>query len=99
MRDLLVLEDSTIGSMLKSAQYRMVLPCLENAFKQSKSLTVGCGTCRKQVRQDQRGILRQAKECIKNANAGQVNELKRLLKTKRYRLVETTNGRTVKTTF
>lgn len=101
MRDLIVIEDSTISSMLRDNRYVLAFPCLKTAADRIKNLQPGCGRCgRRTSNRTQTSIIQDAKNCIRELSAEGRNKLKSLIGAKKYRIVYKDNaGRIMKVTF
>lgn len=101
MRDLTIIEDSTISSMLRDNRYITAFPCLKTAAGRLKNMQPGCGRCgRKSSGRTQSNIIQEAKNCVRELPPEGRAKLKALLGTKKYRVVYKDNaGRIMKVTF
>lgn len=100
MKDLVVIEDSTIASMARDTAFATAIPCL---FNQQAILTPtnnGCGSCARRKAEAQRAALSSIKACLAGMSLEKKNELKTLLDAKQVKIVFTTQtGQVSYTTF
>jgi hypothetical protein len=98
MQDLVIVENSTIGSMLADPDVVSQLPCLQNAAAASPAKK-GCGKCgRKNTAKaaEYTGI----KNCLAGMSSNGKRKLKTLLHAKKVRIMYLNNsGRIIKLTF
>jgi hypothetical protein len=100
MRDLVVLEDSTILSLLADPAYAETIPCFINKKDLFKTGNVGCGACAKKRQDKQRAAMAQIKSCLAGMSDQKKKELKTLLNTAKVRVVYASNsGSVVQLTF
>lgn len=101
MRDLIIIEDSTISSMLRDNRYVSSFPCLKTAADRLKNMQPGCGRCgRKTAGRTQTNIIQDAKNCLRELSPEGRTKLKALIGAKKYRIVYKDNaGRIMKVTF
>lgn len=100
MRDLVVLEDSTILSMLNDQQYASNIPCLSNKKDLFRSSAGGCGTCAKKRQEKQRQEMARIKSCLAALSTEKKNELKKMLDADKVRVVfVNASGKVVQLTF
>lgn len=101
MRDLIIIEDATVSSMLRDNRYISAFPCLKTAADRLKNMQPGCGRCgRKSTGRTQTSIIQDAKNCLRELSAEGRNTLKTLIGAKKYRIVFKDNaGRIMKVTY
>jgi hypothetical protein len=100
MRELVVIEDSTIASMVNNDKFTAAIPCL---FNQKSVLTPpkgSCGSCARRKIETQRAALTNIKNCLIALSAEKKEELKQLLGTKQVTIVQVTaTGQVSQVTF
>lgn len=100
MAELVVLEDSTILTMINDQKFAQAIPCLFN-----KAVIFGdgggsCGACRRKREQRMRDEMARIKSCLGSLDVNKKNELKTLLGAKKVRVVFTRpGGEVVQLTF
>lgn len=100
MRDLVVLEDSTIVSLLTDPAYSETIPCFFNKSDLFKTKSGGCGACARKKQERQRAAMAQIKACLAGMSVEKKNELKQLLNANKVRVVySNANGSVVQLTF
>lgn len=100
MRDLVVLEDSTILTMISDTQYSSKIPCLANKKDVFRTSAGGCGTCARKRQEKQRYEMARIKSCLAALSAEKKMELKKLLDADKVRVVfVNTSGKVVQLTF
>ena len=100
MQDLVVLEDSTIISMLGDVRFAEVIPCFFNKRDLFKTGNSGCGSCARKRLEKQRGAMAQIKTCLAGMSAEKKTELKQLLNATKVRVVySSATGSVVQLTF
>jgi hypothetical protein len=100
MRDLVVIEDSTILSMINDVQYSSTIPCLANKKDVFRTSAGGCGTCARKRQEKQRYEMARIKSCLAGLSTEKKAELKRLLDTDKVRVVFVNGGgKVVQLTF
>lgn len=100
MSQLVVIEDSTIMSMLNDARYVSEIPCLQNKLEIFRQTNTGCGACARKRQQNQRKEMAALKACIGNLSADKKAVLKQLLGAQKVRVVFTrADGEIVQLTF
>lgn len=99
MQDLLVIEDSTIASMVKDDRFAGI-PCLMNQASVVAPASTSCGSCARKRLEAQRAALVRIKTCLAGLSPEKKNELKTLLNAKNVRVVFTTaTGQVSSVTF
>lgn len=100
MRDLVVLEDSTIISLLNDPTYAESIPCFYNKRDLFKSSGGGCGACAHKRQEKRRRDMAQIKSCLAGLSGEKKTQLKSLLDTKKIRVVYVNaGGQVVQLTF
>lgn len=100
MKELVVIEDSTIASMARDATFTASIPCLLNQQAVLTPANTGCGSCARRKAETQRAALATIKACLAGMSLEKKNELKTLLDTKQVKVVFTTpTGQVSYTTF
>lgn len=100
MRDLVVLEDSTIASMIQDPAYSEVVPCFHNKKDIFRATSSGCGMCAQKRQEKRRSALAQIKSCLAGMSQDKKNQLKKLLDASKVRVVYVnTSGKVVQLTF
>jgi hypothetical protein len=101
MRDLVVIEDSLIFSMLNDTAFSTTIPCLfgkKDIFL--TNATGGCSSCAQKRQARRREELRRIKACLAGLGSDKRDTLKKLLNTKQLRVVYAgANGQTTQVTF
>lgn len=93
MRDLVTLDENELKSLVNSPKIAAQIPCLGSAGEKLKNnAKPGCGTCNKERRAKEKSILSEMRNCIRELSPEKVNALKKLLGTRRYRLVIPKSG-------
>lgn len=86
MAELVVIEDSTIFSMLHNAKFADI-PCFINKrdiFTQSRA---GCGSCARKRQDHQRSEMSKIKSCLAGMSSQKKAEFKQLLDAEKVRIV------------
>jgi hypothetical protein len=100
MREIVVIEDSTIAAMVNDEKFTSAIPCL---FNQKAALAVsntGCGACARRRLAEQRAALAGIKSCLIALSSEKKEELKRLLGTKQITVVQSSaTGQISQVTF
>lgn len=100
MRDMVVLEDSTIISLLNDANYSQTIPCFYNKRDLFKTTGNGCGACAHKRQEKRRSAMAQIKSCLAGMSSEKKTQLKSLLDTKKVRVVYVNaGGQVVQMTF
>jgi len=100
MRELVVLEDSTILSMLNDPIYTENIPCFFNKKDLFKAGNTGCGACARKKQEKQRAAMAQIKSCLAGMSTEKKAQLKTFLDTKKVRVVySSAGGQIVQLTF
>lgn len=101
MRDMVVIEDSLIFSMLNDTAFSTTIPCLFG--KKDMFLTnagAGCSSCMQKRQERRRLELGRIKACLAGLSTEKRAELKKLLNTDKIRIVySTAGGQTAQVTF
>lgn len=99
MTDIVVIEDSTILSLIKDPAYESAIPCFagkRDAFKSGG----GCGSCAAKRRARQKQTMAGIKSCLAALSPEKKTELKSLLNTRQIRVTYTNaSGKIVQMTF
>lgn len=90
MQELVVIEDSTIASMVRDERFVSAIPCLVNQAQAIMPAKTGCGSCARKRAEQQRAALARIKTCLAGLSVEKKNELKQLLNAKNIRVVFTT---------
>lgn len=100
MTDLVVIEDSTILSLIKDSTYEQAIPCFANKKEIFQNTGGGCGSCAAKRRARQKQSLAGIKSCLAALSPEKKTELKSLLNAKQIRIVYTNpSGKVVQLTF
>jgi hypothetical protein len=100
MRDLVVIEDSTILSLLNDPTYYEVIPCFYNKRELFRSTSGTCGSCAQKRQEKRRSTMAQIKSCLAGMSSEKKLQLKSLLDTKKIRVVYVNaSGQVVQLTF
>jgi hypothetical protein len=101
MATLVVLDDSTIMSMLGDSAFATQFPCLFNKRDIFKSASAaGCGMCAKKRQERQRKEMAAIKACLAGMSTEQKAALKQRLAAEKIRIVYTNlAGQVVQLTF
>lgn len=100
MADLVIIEDSTILTMVNDNAFAQAIPCLFNKASIFNSGNTGCGACRRKRQIKQREEMAKIKSCLAAMDAQKKNELKQLLGANKVRVVFTRpGGEVVQLTF
>jgi|694.fasta_scaffold137971_2 hypothetical protein len=101
MRDLVVIEDSLIFSMLNDTAFTNTIPCLfgkKDIFL--TNATGGCSSCSQKRQERRRAEIARIKACLAGLSTEKRAELKKLFNTQKIRIVYTTAGnQTAQVTF
>jgi hypothetical protein len=100
MRDLVVLEDNTIISLLSDPTYSESIPCFYNKLELFRTNNSGCGACAHKRQEKRRSAMAQIKSCLAGLSSEKKTQLKSLLDTKKIRVVYVNaGGQVVQLTF
>ena len=101
MRDMIVLEDSTILSMLNDPAYSESIPCFYNKRDLFKSgASGGCSACAQKRQEKRRNAMAQIKSCLAGMSSEKKMQLKSLLDAKTVRVIYVNaGGQVVQLTF
>lgn len=100
MPQIVVIEDSTILTMLNTKELTDSIPCLMNRKNAFISASGGCGSCARKRQQKQRDELVKIKTCLATMSPEKKNELKKKLNAQQLRIVYVnSSGQTVQMTF
>jgi hypothetical protein len=88
MREIVVIEDSTIAAMVNDEKFTAAIPCLFNQKTAIAPAKTGCGACARRRADAQRTALANIKNCLVSLSAEKKEELKRLLDTKSITIVQ-----------
>lgn len=99
MTELVVIEDSTILTMIRDARFAEI-PCLANKADIFTAKAGGCGACARKRQQRQRQEMARIKSCLAALAPELKAALKQLLNTKKVRVVYARgDGEIVQLTF
>ena len=100
MPNIVVIEDSTILSMLANKTLADSIPCLVNKKNVFTSPTGGCGACARKRQAKQREEMTKIKTCLAALSPEKKKELKKHFGAEQLRVVYVNNsGQTVQMTF
>ncbi|NDD52486.1 hypothetical protein EBZ39_01160 [bacterium] len=101
MRDMVVLEDSTIISLLNDPTYSESIPCFYNKREILKSNeSGGCSACAHKRQERRRNAMAQIKSCLAGMSSEKKTQLKSLLDAKKVRVIYVNaGGQVVQLTF
>lgn len=100
MRELVVLEDSTIISLLSDPAYAESIPCFHNKRDMFRSTGGGCSACAKKRQEKRRNNMAQIKSCLAGMSSEKKMLLKNLLDAKKVRVIYVNaGGQVVQLTF
>jgi len=86
MVELVVIEDSTILSMLHDAKFADI-PCLMNKRDIFNTARGGCGTCARKQQERQRTEMAKIKSCLAGMSSQKKADLKQLIGAEKVRIV------------
>jgi len=93
MRDMVVLEDSTIISLLNDPAYAESIPCFYNKRDVLKSNeSGGCSACARKRQEKRRSAMAQIKSCLAGMSSEKKMQLKALLDTNKVRVIYVNSG-------
>lgn len=99
MSDLVVIEDSTIMTLLQDRRFTDAIPCLFNKLEIFRHNT-GCGSCARKRQEKQRSEMAKIKSCLAALSPDKKTTLKQLLGAKKVRvLFVNPAGQVVQLTF
>jgi hypothetical protein len=87
MTDMVVIEDSTIVSMVNDARFNQAIPCLINQSGSVIPAATGCGSCARKRAEGARQAIRRVKECLAGMSSEKKTELKQLLGAQQVKVV------------
>jgi hypothetical protein len=100
MSDTIVIEDSTIVSMVNDERFNKTIPCLMNQAGSVIPAPTGCGSCARKRAEAARQAIGRVKACIVDMSVDKKNELKQLLNAQKIKLVfATATGQISTVTF
>jgi hypothetical protein len=100
MVDMLVIEDSTIASMVQKPEFVNAIPCLVNQKSVVVPSHTGCGSCARRKSEAQRSAIANIKTCLIGLSSEKKAELKTLLNTKQVKIAfSTASGQVTFATF
>jgi hypothetical protein len=100
MRDMVVLEDSTIISMLNDPTYSESIPCFYNKKELFRTTGGSCGACAQKRQEKRRSAMAQIKSCLAGMSVEKKAHLKALLDANKVRVVYiNSGGQAVQLTF
>ncbi len=92
MREMVVLEDSTIISLLNDRAYAESIPCFHNKRDVLTSKSSGCSACAQKRQEKRRNAMAQIKSCLAGMSAEKKAQLKSLLDAKKVRVIYVNSG-------
>lgn len=99
MAEFVVIDDSTILSMLHDAKFADI-PCLANKRDIFNTVRGGCGTCARKRQERQRSEMAKIKACLANMSSQKKTEFKQLIGAEKVRIVyANANNQVVQLTF
>lgn len=99
-KDLVIIEDSTILSMLNDVKYTSAIPCLYNKLEIFRQGATGCGACARKRQERQRTEMAKIKSCLAALSNEKKAELKQLLGANKLRVTYVNaSGQVVALTF
>lgn len=99
MNDLVIIEDSTVLTMLQDRRFSDAIPCLFNKAETFRT-TTGCGSCARKRQEKQRSEMAKIKSCLAALSPDKKTALKQLLGAKKVRVVFVNpTGQVVQLTF
>lgn len=99
-RSLVVIEDSTVFSMLHDPAFNTTIPCLFGKQGIFKSASGGCSSCAKKKQDNRRQELSRIKACLAGLSNAKRQELKQLFNAEKIRIVYgNAAGQVVQVTF
>lgn len=99
MAELVVIEDSTIFSMLRDAKFAGI-PCFINKRDIFAAAKSGCGACARKRQEHQRGEMAKIKSCLAGMSSEKKKEFKQLIDAEKVRIVYVNaGGQVVQLTF
>ena len=100
MATLVVIEDSTIASMIMNQKIADSIPCLTNKKGLLGNASSGCGSCARKRQQKIREEYAKIKTCLAALSPEKKTELKKHLNAEQIRIVfANPGGKTMQTTF
>ena len=100
MQDLVVIDDNILRSMINDQRYLASFPCLQGGKKAFTTLPQRCNRCAKKQRKARNEALEQLRGCIANLDGVSRTTLKKMLKTKKVRIVyKRGGGKRIQLTF
>lgn len=100
MRELLVLEDSTIISLLNDPAYAESIPCFYNKRDLFKTSGGSCSACAQKRQEKRRSAMAQIKSCLAGMSNEKKMQLKAMLDAQKVRVVYVNaGGQVVQLTF
>lgn len=91
MTEMVVIEDSTIVSMVNDSRFNQTIPCLINQSGSVIPAPTGCGSCARKRAEASRQAIRRVKECIAGMSTEKKTELKQLLNAQKLKVVFATS--------
>jgi len=99
MAEFVVIDDSTILSMLHDAKFADI-PCLVNKRDIFNTVRGGCGTCARKRQERQRSEMAKIKACLAGMSSQKKTEFKQLIGAEKVRIVyANANNQVVQLTF
>lgn len=100
MASIVVIEDSTIASLIMNQKIAESIPCLSNKRGLLGNASNGCGSCARKRQQKIREEYAKIKSCLAALSPEKKTELKKHLNAEQIRVVfANTGGKTVQMTF
>lgn len=100
MHDIVVIEDSTIMSMVKNEAFTSAFPCLQGQASILEPANTGCGMCARRRQEAQRRALAGIKTCLGGLDSAGQQKLKELLNTQQIKVIFTSaTGQVSSVTF
>jgi hypothetical protein len=100
MASIVVIEDSTVASMIMNQKLAESIPCLTNKKGLLGNVSNGCGSCARKRQQKVREEYAKIKSCLAAMSPEKKAELKKYLNAEQVRVVFANHGgKTVQMTF
>lgn len=100
MSKLVVIEDSTILSLVRNPAHSAAIPCFTNKAKILDFKKSACGTCAAKKKAQQRQTMAGIKSCLAALSSAKKVELKKILEADQVRVTYTNaSGKVVQVTF
>ena len=85
-RDLVVIDEAMLRSMLGNTKYCALIPCFDGVNKDLRKAAANCNKCGRTVKDTQSGLVARGFNCIRELTPDKRGELKKILDTRKYRI-------------